>query len=188
MDYGTAALKEWASAIEAFLAGETVMAIRKGGIREETKDFQLRSESFFFFPAYEHQKEHLLKEPFRHYVERTRASWDPGGGEVRIRAWAEVTEDMLIGDEDRLKALSPFHIWTDDYATERLRWKRAKPLHCLLLRVYALEEPVSCKLLPEFNGCKSWISLSGAYALKKRPVLTDEAYGAVAERIRSVLK
>lgn len=182
-----AALKEWASAIEAFLEGKTILALRKGGIREETRDFALTNDAFFFFPTYEHQKEHLLKEPYRRYATETKAGWDPAA-QVEIRAWAEATEDILIEDEERLSRLSPYHIWTDDYAGERLHWKRTKPLHVLLLRVYRLDEPVVVENVPAFAGCKSWIELPGnAGATGKRPVLTDEAYRAEVARVKQAL-
>ncbi|MCI3925177.1 DUF1802 family protein [Paenibacillus sp. TRM 82003] len=183
-----AALKEWASAIEAFLKGETILALRKGGIREETRDFALTSEAFYFFPTYEHQKEHLLKEPYRRYAAETKDAWDPAATHVTVRAWAEATEDILIGDEELLSRLSPYHIWSDDYAGERLHWKRTKPLHCLLLRVYRLEEPLTIENVPAFAGCKSWIELpAGAGNSAMEPVLSDEAYQAETERIKRAL-
>jgi len=188
MNTETALLKEWASAVEAFLAGDTILALRKGGIREENRDFELTSESFYFFPTYEHQKEHLLKEPFRRYASETRASWSPDAPNVTIRAWAEASEDILIQDEERLQALSPYHIWTDDYASERLHWKRTKPLHCLLLRVYRLEEPLVVPNDPVFAGCKSWLRLPLPSDIAKHPVLSDEAFREKAERIKAALR
>ncbi|HZG83616.1 DUF1802 family protein [Paenibacillus sp.] len=188
MSIETALLKEWASAVEAFLAGDTILALRKGGIREENRDFELTSESFYFFPTYEHQKEHLLKEPFRRYASETRASWSPDLPNVTIRAWAEAAEDILIHDEEQLRALSPYHIWTDDYASERLHWKRTKPLHCLLLRVHRLEEPLIVSNDPAFAGCKSWLRLPLPADLAKRPVLSDEVFAAKAEQIRAALR
>ncbi|WP_309121013.1 DUF1802 family protein [Paenibacillus sp.] len=186
----TAALKEWASAVEAFLGGDTILALRKGGIREETRDFELTNESFYFFPTYEHQKEHLLKEPYRRLVAATKAEWTPDAPVVPIKAWAEAVEDLLIEDEERLRALSPYHIWTDDYASERLHWKRTKPLHCLLLRVYRFEAPIDVPNDPGFAGCKSWVRLPiGAdRAALGRPVLSDEAFARKAADIQEVLK
>ena len=188
MEQQTAVLKEWASAIEAFLAGDTILALRKGGIREETRDFELASDSFYFFPTYEHQKDHLLKEPYRRYAVETKASWRPDLPDVTVKAWAEAVEDILIEDEERLKALSPYHIWTDDYASERLHWKRTKPLHCLLLRVYRLEEPLIVPNDPAFAGCKSWLRLPLPADAAKRPALSDEAFAEKAERIRAALR
>jgi len=190
MDEKGTALKEWASAVEAFLDGETILALRKGGIREETRDFALTSDAFYFFPTYEHQKEHLLKPEYRRYVAETKAGWRPDAPFVPIKAWARATEDLLVEDEERLKALSPYHIWTDDYASERLHWKRTKPLHCLLLRVYRLDEPIEMPNDPGFAGCKSWVRLpfDEGGAPPGRPVLSDEAFAGKAEQIKNALK
>lgn len=183
------ALKEWASAIEAFLAGETILALRKGGIREEAREFVLENESFCFFPTYEHQKERLLKSPYRWHAAATRAAWRPESPLVEIRAWAEVAEDILIADEARLRALSPYHIWTDDYAQERLHWKRAKPLHCLLLRVYRFEQPVAVPNDAAFAGCKSWLGLElDPAGAARAPVLDDETFQRRADAVRAVLR
>ena len=60
---------------------------------------------------------------------------------MRIRAWAEVA-GSLDGDRPRaVDALSPFYVWTPDYAEKRLRWKRRHPLHVLLLRTYRIPRP-----------------------------------------------
>jgi len=188
MSRDRAALKEWASAVEALLEGRTVVALRKGGIREETKDFRLTSDTFYFFPTYEHQKEHLLKAPYRGYVAETKRDWRPDLPTVPIRAWAEATDELLIEDDETLRKLSPFHVWTDEYAEERLRWKRTKPLHCLLLRVYRLDGPWDVEAKAEFAGCKSWIELpDGGSEIGRKPVLSDEAYRFEVERIRSAL-
>ena len=56
------ALKEWAVTIKALTEGKLIMLLRKGGISEETRDFQLVSPAFYLLPAYEHQKPELLKE------------------------------------------------------------------------------------------------------------------------------
>ena len=44
----------------------------------------------------------------------------PQPDRVRIRAWAEVAGAWTITDRRALDALSPFHVWTTDYAEKRL--------------------------------------------------------------------
>ncbi len=44
---------------------------------------------------------------------------------VRIRAWAEVTDHFTITDPRCVDALSPFYVWTPDYAEKRLGWRPA---------------------------------------------------------------
>ena len=64
--------------------------------------------------------------------------WHPEAEEIEIRAYAEVAEDIEIHDQETLDRLREYHIWTDTFAEERLKWKRTKPLHLLLLRVSTL--------------------------------------------------
>jgi hypothetical protein len=182
------ALKEWASAIEALAAGEQIMLMRKGGIVEETKDFRLVSPRFYLMPTYEHQRRELLKEQYRALVDRTIDEWEPQAGTVRIAYYAEAVQDLEIDDQAKLDKLRDFHIWTDAFADERLKWKRKQPLHVLLLRVYRLGQPVEIPLLDAYTGCKSWVSLeSNVPSMDRSPVLSDEMFQEVVTNIIETL-
>ncbi|MBU7320321.1 DUF1802 family protein [Paenibacillus oleatilyticus] len=179
-------LKEWAVAVEALKQGEQILIMRKGGIREETRDFQVESESFYLYPTYEHQRKELIKPAFAERVDERAPEWS--GKQAEIGCYVELAEDILIETEEQLAKLKPFHIWTDRLAEERLKWKWTKPLHVMLLRVYALDEPVRIPVLDEYNGCKSWIGLpESLHGAPRRPVLTDEAFAIEANRIREAL-
>lgn len=179
-------LKEWAVAVEALKQGKQILIMRKGGIREETRDFQVESDSFYLYPTYEHQRKKLIKPEFAERVDERAPEWS--GEQAEIGCYAELAEDILIETEEQLAKLKPFHIWTDRLAEERLKWKRTKPLHVMLLRVYTLEEPVRIPVLDEYNGCKSWIGLpESLHGAPRRPVLTDEAFAIEANRIREAL-
>ncbi|XOK63095.1 DUF1802 family protein [Paenibacillus elgii] len=179
-------LKEWAVAVEALKQGKQILIMRKGGIREETRDFQVESDSFYLYPTYEHQRKELIKPSFAERVDERAPEWS--GKQAEIGCYVELAEDILIETEEQLAKLKPFHIWTDRLAEERLKWKRTKPLHVMLLRVYALDEPVRIPVLDEYNGCKSWIGLpESLHGAPRRPVLTDEAFAIEANRIREAL-
>jgi hypothetical protein len=190
MPSGPVALKEWASSVTALTQGLQIMMLRKGGIAEETKEFELRSGSFYLFPAYEHQKKELLKPEYRTLIDETLAVWNPDDDEVTIEAYAEAAEDIELTDLDAVHRLLPHHIWTDTFAEERLHWKRQKPLHLLLLRVYKLNRPVQVKKKPEYYGCKSWIELepSTDFDADRQPVLTDEEFRIRTELIKRALQ
>ncbi len=70
------ALKEWASAVETLGRGEQILALRKGGIHREDRDFRFVYPEFLLFPTYEHQKEELIKPEFHaipsRYLQRQR--------------------------------------------------------------------------------------------------------------------
>ena len=78
---------------------------------------------------------------------------------MRNRAWAEVAASYLITDPRAIDALSPYYIWTTDYAEKRLAWKRRHPLHVIVLRTYRIPRPVTVKVRPEYHGCRSWLEL-----------------------------
>src|SRR3954447_14252178 len=49
------ALKEWASVISVLSTGQQVVLLRKGGIVEAKRGFELLHPEFLLFPAFEHQ-------------------------------------------------------------------------------------------------------------------------------------
>ena len=59
------ALKEWAVTVRALNQGSQVLLLRKGGIREEGKDFRVVHPEFILYPTYEHQRPDLLKAPYQ---------------------------------------------------------------------------------------------------------------------------
>lgn len=151
------ALKEWAVAIEALADGNQMIVLRKGGIREEAKHFDVRGQSFWLFPTYEHQKEQLLQAPFIEKMKKLRnqGHTDP----LPVSVYAEVVREWQVQDEQMIRNLEPFHIWNDSFVDLRLHWKRQQPLHVLALRVYRKKEPVMIAEPLQYAGCKSWIEL-----------------------------
>ena len=158
-EYMPIAFKEWAVTVRALAEGEQLLTLRKGGIREPDKHFKLEYERFFLYPTFDHQRSDLVRES--HLPELSRALeegvWSDGeppphalhrDGElmqpdrVRIRAWAEVAAHYTVTDRRAVDALSPFYVWTTDYAEKRLAWKRRHPLHVILLRTYRIPRPV----------------------------------------------
>lgn len=123
------ALKEWASAIKALETGRQVMVMRKGGIVEETRRFELKSPAFYLYPTYEHQRKELIKSSDHFYVDESLAEWVPEASTIRLTAYAEVTQDLEIRDQEMLDRLLDFHMWTADFAEDRLKveTKRSAP-------------------------------------------------------------
>ncbi|MFD0692524.1 DUF1802 family protein [Paenibacillus sp. GCM10027628] len=186
LDTKPIALKEWASAVRALESGEQIFIMRKGGIVEETRDFQVESDAFFLYPTYEHQRRELLKDQYRSVIDQTLEDWSPEDSNVKISTYAELVEDIEISDQDQLNKLYPFHIWTENFTEERLKWKRKNPLHIMLLRVYKLDSPVEVPIEQAYLGCKSWIQIQSEQLedLSMTPVLADEAFHAQIEEIK----
>ncbi|BFT70257.1 DUF1802 family protein [Paenibacillus sp. P36] len=183
------ALKEWASAIKALEDGTQIFIMRKGGIVEETRDFQVESNDFFLYPTYEHQRKELLKENYRNVIDETLALWSAQDDQVTIRSYARMIEDIEISDGELLNKLYPYHIWTENFTEERLKWKRKNPLHLMLLRVYKLAEPLHIPIEEAYIGCKSWIALGAETPPESSlvPVLSDEDFAAQVAEIKQTL-
>ncbi|MFF2888406.1 DUF1802 family protein [Paenibacillus sp. NPDC057967] len=184
----TIALKEWAVSVKALHDGEQIIVMRKGGIIEETRDFQLLSQSFYLMPAYEHQRKELLKEDYQGGMDETLREWSPEADTIKLTAYAVVERDIEITDQETLDKLREMHIWTDTFAEERLKWKKKNPLHLLLLRVYKLEEPVYAPMRPAYSGCKSWVRIEDEMKQPEmNPVLTQAQFDKETDRILSAL-
>ena len=77
--------------------------MRKGGLREEGRHFDLQSTRFWLYPTAEHQKPELLKEPYRHWIDLASAA--PVGEPIRIDGWADVDHAAEITEPEQLDAL-----------------------------------------------------------------------------------
>jgi hypothetical protein len=181
-------LKEWAVAIQALREGDGIITVRKGGIREDAREFRMEHQRFAFFPTYEHQNPEQLQDRYVPRLEQVLAAAPPSGI-LRIDTWAEVTDVIELREQQAVTALSDYYVFSQAYAVERLQWRPKKPLHVLLLRVYRLPQPVEMALLPSYGGCKSWIELVEPIALDSGdPALDDAAYEAVRAKALAALR
>ncbi|HEX5613557.1 MAG TPA: DUF1802 family protein [Acidimicrobiia bacterium] len=193
----TPALKEWAVICHALLAGEQIVDVRKGGIREAARTgddgrsrraFGLPATRCWLYPTVEHQRAELLKEPYRHWIDL--ASGAPVGEPIRIHGWAEIVEVATITEPDHLAALESKLIWTHDYAASRLDWKARDPLWILVLRAHRLVDPLVVPWDDGYGGCTSWVELSGLPspdAVASEPALSDVAFEARLKGVRESL-
>ena len=176
-----AALKEWAVAVDALIAAETVVLLRKGGIREA--GFKVDSRPFWLYPTYEHQKPELLKPQYRHLVTTVAPGWHPDL--VSIGAWAMVTHQYELKEQTQLDRLMPHHIWNEDFTEMRLKWKPNLALTVVFLRVFRLNKSVEIPFEPVYGGCRSWTTLQPKIdASDSVAVLSDDRY---AQTVRDIL-
>lgn len=198
------ALKEWAVTVRALAEGEQLVTLRKGGIREPNKHFELVGTRFFLYPTFDHQQAGLVRES--HIPELKRALedgvWSPPAPtarmmesgvpvaqpvSVRLRAWAEVVASYEVSQADAIDALSPFHVWTPDYAAKRLAWKPRHPLHVLLLRTHRIPRPVTIHVQEDYLGCRSWIEIERELEFEGTAVVSDEEFAAIHADVDSRL-
>ncbi len=196
------ALKEWAVTVRALAEGEQLVTLRKGGIREENKHFEVVGERFFLYPTFDHQQARLVRES--HVPELKRALedgvWNPPAPtarmmeagvpvpqpvSVRLRAWAEIAARYEVTSATVVKDLSPFHVWTPEYATKRFDWKPKHPLHVLLLRTYRIPRPVTIRVTEDYVGCKSWVEVTRDLPFEGTAVVADGEFEAIKADIES---
>ncbi|MFO7590948.1 MAG: DUF1802 family protein [Acidimicrobiia bacterium] len=177
----TPACKEWAVVVRALLAGEQLLDVRKGGIREEGRHFRLQANRFWLYPTVEHQEPELLKPAYRQWVAETVAAAPPDRA-VRIEGWADVTGVVEISDADELAKIDSKLIWTHEYVASRLKWKPKDPLIVLALRAHRLVEPIVVPFRDDYGGCTSWVELVGLpdepTTVASEPAVSDESYAA----------
>jgi len=183
------ALKEWATIVHALLEGEQIVDVRKGGLREDGRHFDVSARRLWLYPTAEHQRSELLKPAYRHWIDLAPAA--PVGQAITIAGWADVTDVATITEPEQLDALASKLVWTDDYAASRLQWKKRDPLWVLVLRTYRLDEPVVVPWTDEYGGCTSWVPLAGLPAdpasLPSQPALSDIAFGSKQKGVREAL-
>ena len=178
------ALKEWAIAVEALTKGETIVLLRKGGIRE--RGFKVEHPQFWLYPTYEHQKPHLLAPQYAPSVTEVPSGWHPET--VSIQSCAQITQVLPVSSQKRLMALQPYHVWNEQMIRARLKWKQDTPLLVLLLRVYRLAQPETIPFVASYGGCKSWIALEQELASRSlTPVLSEAEYLAQTQTIEAAL-
>src|SRR3978361_1196205 len=61
----TTAFKEWAVTVPALAEGDQLITLRKGGIREENKHFEIEHDRFFLYPTFDHQQGQFVRESHR---------------------------------------------------------------------------------------------------------------------------
>jgi hypothetical protein len=97
-----------------------------------------------------------------------------------------VAEDITIEDPRVIDSLSPFYIWTTDYAHKRLNWRPRQPLHLVLLRVHRIPRPVTVRVREEYHGSRSWVEIDRDLPFEGTPVMSDEEFEFASNEIRSI--
>ena len=180
------ALKEWSVAVETLARGETLLLLRKGGIREAGGRFSVAHDQVLLYPTYEHQTPDLLKPAYRDQVQPVASGWHPE--QVTIQAWAQITHIFQVTQGNAIATLLPYHIWNERFVIDRLKWKAQQPLYVLLLRVYRLPQAVQIPYQESYGGCRSWIDLAEPISLEgSTPALADVVYDVAVEHLKGAI-
>jgi hypothetical protein len=195
------AFKEWAVTVRALAEGEQLLTLRRGA--PQGHELQLEHERFFLYPTFDHQRADLVRESHKPELARAleEGVWSDGEpaaqtmlrdveiaqpDRVRIRAWAEIAAQFTISDRRAIDALSPFCVWTTDYAEKRLGWRRRQPLHVILLRTYRIPRPVTVKVRDDYENPPPWLELTRELPFEGTPVLSDEEFERASDEIAAI--
>lgn len=180
------ALKEWAIVVEALLSGEQILLLRKGGIREQQAEFQVRPAPALLFATYEHQRPELVKAAVSARVQPGPPNSYPA--EITFSGWAEVTHSVPLRQLQDVQGLSAFHLWSEQFVQERWAWKPERPLLLLLLRAYRLPQQQRLPYRSRYGGCRSWIELETSLSTGgSQPVLSAQDYQQQATAVLQAL-
>lgn len=181
------ALKEWAGVIGAMARGEQLVLIRKGGLVEPSRGFEIRSTEFVLYPTFEHQTVNYLREPYRRYLDEALAARPPDG-QVRVELAGQVVWSRESRDPSLLEQLEPFHIYHEQFLAQRLKWQPDQPLVVAVVRCYRLAAAQQLPVAAHYAGCKSWVDLDQPVPLEGAfPVLDDRTFDERLSRLRAVL-
>ncbi len=175
------AFKEWAIVCRAIAAGRQTLILRKGGIAEKSGEFEVEHREFLLFPTLFHQQNDAV-------VPEARAELDLQAKDtVTISLFAKVAEVQRLTDWEKVRALAPFHIWTEETIKDRFGWGNPSArgslkagenaITLIIARFYCLPTPITLPLLKSYGGCTSWVTLEKELSVEgAKPILSDEEF------------
>jgi hypothetical protein len=181
-----AAFKEWAVIFEALADGRQALILRKGGIAEAGGRFEVEHTRFWLFPTYTHQQRAGIKPSsaaMLDEVEKTR----PPAGIVRLSHFAQVEGVYDVHDVVGVLQIASLHLWSEE--TVRARFAYRHPgLYVLPVRVYRAREVHELPDIPDYAGCRSWVTLERPLPTEgATPVLDDAAFRELVRTLDIVL-
>ncbi len=195
------ALKEWSIICKALEDGNQTILLRKGGILEYKKGFEIRQKSFLLFPTLEHQAEEYLQSKYLQTYDlllRGNKSQDIQNKTNTLWVLARIEAIQEFHDHEMLPELEKYHIWNEKYVNMRMNYNPKKPMNALLLRVYKLPQPILIDVNPEWAGCKSWIDIDIAEKYgnqfgsvpkmfdQSEPVINDKEFQKIFENFLEI--
>jgi hypothetical protein len=181
------ALKEWATVLEAMARGEQTVLIRKGGLIEPGSGFELLTNTFVFYPTFEHQAVQYLRDPCQGYFEEA-VKRRAADGQIHVELFGTVVCSATSNDSTIVERLSAFHIYNNAFVAQRLKWQPDQPLVIVVVRAFRLAVPQRLPVQPHYAGCRSWVSLDAPVSLEgASPVLDEVSFQQQVQALRSLL-
>jgi len=181
------ALKEWAAVGHALLDGRQTVLLRKGGIHE--KRFEVERDRFVLFPTVAHSHAERVRNEHTDLLARGAADVDVEAGTFVVRCGVVLHDVIAVARPQGLHDLLDLHIWTSaSIVADRLEFRPRIPLQVLVVRAFALPQPVTLERLPAYGGCTSWVDLPVPWdGDAGRRVHDDARLDADAARVRAAV-
>ncbi|MBI1357514.1 MAG: DUF1802 family protein [Acidobacteria bacterium] len=169
------ALKEWAAVIRALERGRQIFLLRKGGLAETKRGFELAHPEFVFYPTWEHQQRAQLQPAYQPWFDETAPTDETS---VHVTAGARAAEIIEAPpDPSAWEAVRDRHVWSDDYIRMRYDYRPDLPLRIVLLRVFRLPKAEEIPYDRRYGGCRSWVELyDDVEIVKALPVLDEGVF------------
>jgi len=177
------AFKEWTLICDALGGGAQSLIIRKGGIAEGRDGFRFKHADFLLFPTLFHEQAAKLKLPPDTALPAPRPD---GQHALALAAHVEWTADVT--DWEKVRALEPFHQWTEKEIRKRFDQDDQPGVSLALVRIQRLSAPHLFPDAPKYGGCRSWIevpALSDDTTLT--PVLDEATHAQRRQAIRALI-
>ena len=209
------ALKEWAIICKALEDGRQTLLLRKGGILEYRKGFEVKHSEFLLYPTFEHQSMNSIKTEYKEklnekvdqnkHIIKNEINGNDKNYDIHntniIKLLAKVEDVVEITDKTILSNLRDYHIWNDEYVMMRMNYNPNKPMSILLLRIYKMKDPLIIEVKDQWSGCKSWIDIEIDTDIQNYnnletlvnekplidPVLNDDIFYDSVNKIRKVI-
>ena len=179
------ALKEWAIVVEAILEGRHCLLLRKGGLREIHREFQIDHPEFLLYPTYEEQRPEHLLQAWREKLQRIH-SLRPDGSHVILKGYCAVEAAWEVPDPRRVLEPPGRVIWSPEYL--RGEFPEGNPFCALLVRAFRLSQAREIAELGKYAASRTWVSLMDEISIEgARPVMTDEAFRRQAGELQRML-
>lgn len=183
----TIALKEWAIVAQAVGAGEQVILLRKGGIRDPQRLFSLEHREFLLYPTLEHQKKEWVRAPFQQKYGAVLEGKEPA--QIPLSVYAGVAYHTEIKNSSVFARLEKYHIWTPEFFAYRADYHPESPTLLAVIRAYRLPKTVNVPTEPDYAGCKSWVNLKKPVSVDGgEPVIENRKFRTMLEEIRDILE
>ena len=211
------ALKEWAIICKALEDGRQILLLRKGGIMEYRKGFEVKHNEFLLYPTFEHQSMESIKAEYKEKLKEILEEQQQNKYTIKeidkdnknfnidntniIKLFAKVEDVVEISDKVILSKLRDYHIWSDEYVMMRMNYNPSKPMSILLLRIYKIKKPLIIDINDKWSGCKSWIDIEKDVEIQNShkveilknekalidPVLNDDIFYEYVHKIRKII-